>query len=78
MEEEQLDSNNEPIVFRNPVEEKDLVIQEKDKRISQFEKVIQDQEKAASRVQSHRGDIRRNRHSVRCCYLMCDQLFLRI
>ena len=52
MEEEQLDSNNEPIVFRNPVEEKDLVIQEKEKRISHLEKVIQDQEKAASRVQS--------------------------
>ena len=52
MEEDLVDSNNEPIVFRNPVEEKDSVIQEKEKQISRLEKVIQDQEKAASRVQN--------------------------
>ena len=58
--EEELDSNEEAIVFRNPVEQKDLEIQEKMKQIGKLEKIIQDQEDVVTQAKEKMATVENN------------------
>ena len=63
--EEELDNNEDAIVFRNPVEQKDLEIQEKMKQIGKLEKIIQDQEIAVTKAKEKMATVENNLSSSR-------------